>query len=129
MINIKRFIQQNRSVQELQEISTYFFDWVERHYLVQGHIESWFLLMDIKDVYLSQVPVNKLQGFVVSLMKNFRGRMYRLIAVNSPLLLKAAWAIVYSWLDEFVQQKIVICGTKSLTKNLLEYIDEEELEK
>jgi hypothetical protein len=54
--------------------------------------------------------------------------MFRLIAVNSPLLLKAAWGIVYSWLDEFVQQKIVICGTKSAAKNLLPFIDEKELE-
>lgn len=54
--------------------------------------------------------------------------MFRLMAVNSPLLLKAAWGIVYSWLDEFVQQKIIICGTKSVAKNLLEYIDENELE-
>ena len=50
--------------------------------------------------------------------------MFRLVAVNSPLLLKAAWAIIYSWLDEFVQQKLIICGSKSIKKNLLEYIDE-----
>jgi hypothetical protein len=54
--------------------------------------------------------------------------MYRLCAVNSPLLLKAAWNIVYSWLDEFVQQKIIICGSKSVAKSLLEFIDAEHLE-
>ena len=54
--------------------------------------------------------------------------MFKMMAINSPLLLKAAWVVVYSWLDEFVQQKIVICGTKSVAKNLLEYIDENELE-
>ena len=96
--------------------------------LVQGRIESWLILMDLRDVYISQVPVNSLQGFIVSLQKNFRGRMFRLLAVNSPMLLKAAWAIVYSWLDDFVQQKISICGYKSVTKNCLEYIDENELE-
>ena len=62
------------------------------------------------------------------MQKNFRGRMFRLVAVNSPLLLKAAWGIVYGWLDEFVQQKIIICGSKSVAKNLLEFIDENELE-
>ena len=54
--------------------------------------------------------------------------MFKMMAINSPLLLKAAWVVVYSWLDEFVQQKIVICGTKSCAKNLLQYIDEDELE-
>jgi len=53
VINIKKFIEQKRTVTELQDISTYFFDWVERYMLVQGRVESWFLLMDIKDVYLS----------------------------------------------------------------------------
>lgn len=129
VINIKKFIEQKKTMSELQDISTYFFDWVERYMLVKGRVESWFLILDCKDVYVSQVPVSSLQGFIVSLQKNFRGRMFRLIAVNSPLILKAGWALVYSWLDEFVQQKLIICGTKSLTKNLLEYIDESELEK
>jgi hypothetical protein len=40
-------------VTELQDISTYFFDWVEKYFMVQGRIESWFLLMDLKDVYIS----------------------------------------------------------------------------
>lgn len=97
--------------------------------LVRGRVESWFIIIDCKDVYISQVPITSLQGFIVSLQKNFRGRMFRLTAVNSPLLLKAGWAMVYSWLDEFVQQKLIICGSKSLKKNLLEYIDENELEK
>jgi hypothetical protein len=38
---------------EQQAISTYFFDWVERYMLVQGRVESWFLLLDVKDVYLT----------------------------------------------------------------------------
>lgn len=128
VINIKKFIEQKKTVTQLQEISTYFFDWVERYMLVKGHVESWFLIIDCKDVSVSQVPVTSLQGFIVSLQKNFRGRMFRLVAINSPLLLKAAWAIVYSWLDEFVQQKLIICGSKSLAKNLLEYIDDSQLE-
>ena len=54
--------------------------------------------------------------------------MFRMFAVKSPLLLKVGWGLVYTWLDDFVQQKIKICGTKSCAKNLLEYIDEDELE-
>lgn len=54
--------------------------------------------------------------------------MFRLVLVNAPFVLKAAWNIIYNWLDEFVQQKIILCGTKSVGKNLLEYIDEKELE-
>jgi hypothetical protein len=50
------------------------------------------------------------------------------MAVNSPMLMKVGWGIVYGWLDEFVQQKIVICGNKSVSKHCLEYIDETELE-
>jgi hypothetical protein len=53
VINIRKFIDQKRSMSELQDISTYFFDWVEKYYLVQGRVESWFLLMDCSDVYLS----------------------------------------------------------------------------
>jgi hypothetical protein len=54
--------------------------------------------------------------------------MYKLCAVNAPMLLKAAVNIVYNWLDEFVQQKIIICSSKSVAKNLLEFIEPESLE-
>jgi len=76
---------------------------VERYFLVQGRVESWLLIIDLKDVYLSQVPLMQLQGMIVGLQKNFRGRMFRLIVVNSPLVLKAAWAVVYNWMDDFVK--------------------------
>ena len=53
VINIRKFIDQKRSMSELQDISTYFFDWVEKYFLVQGRVESWFLLMDCSDIFIS----------------------------------------------------------------------------
>ena len=52
-----------------------------------------------------------------------------MIAVNSHWLLRGFWNIVWKWLDEFIQQKIILCGYgEECVKNCLEYVDEEVLE-
>jgi hypothetical protein len=44
------------------------------------------------------------------------------------MLLSAFWGIVQSWIDDFIKQKMTICGYKNVTETLLEYIDEDTLE-
>lgn len=86
----------------MNDIACYFFDWVVQNFMVSGHIESWLVIMDFKDVGITQLPVKSLKGFVKSLQSNFRGRMFRMIAINSHWVLRALWNAVWSWLDEFV---------------------------
>ena len=74
------------------------------------------------------MPVNQIKGFVSHLQKNFRGRMFRMFIVNSPLLLTAFWNIAWTWLDDFIKQKITICGYNNVGTTLMEYIDENTLE-
>jgi hypothetical protein len=127
-LNLKVFIEQKKSMQELEVIVNFYFDWVVENMMIPGHVENWLIVIDMKDVALTQLPISSLKGFIKSLQSNFRGRMYRLIACNSHLILRTFWNAVCSWLDQFVQQKIIICGYHDCTKNLLEYIDIDDLE-
>ena len=38
------------------------------------------------------------------------------------------WSIVWTWIDDFVKQKIYICGYYDFKENLLKYINPESLE-
>ena len=67
MVNVRRFIDKNVTLDEIIEASSYLFDWVVRHMMIPGRIESWLIIMDLKDVGMTQLPVKQLKGFVSSL--------------------------------------------------------------
>jgi hypothetical protein len=35
--------------------------------MVPGHVENWMIVIDMKDVALTQLPVTSLKGFIKSL--------------------------------------------------------------
>ena len=96
---------------------------------VPGHIENWMVIMDLNGVGITNLPVRQIKAFVKSLQGNFRGRMFRTVAVNSHWLLRGLWNAAWAWLDEFVQQKIIICGYNDCTTTLLELVDSKTLER
>jgi hypothetical protein len=51
-----------------------------------------------------------LQGIISSMGKNYRGRMFRLFAVDVAWLVRGLWKIVRPMLDEFTASKINIYG-------------------
>lgn len=78
--------------------------------MLPGHVENWILVVDMKEVGITELPVSKLKGFLKAMQQRFRGRMYRVLAINSHWLLRAFWNMVISWMDAFIQQKIIVSG-------------------
>ena len=39
------------------EIAAYFFDWIVRNMMVSGRIESFLVILDLKDVGITQMPI------------------------------------------------------------------------
>ena len=88
------------------EIASYFFDWIVRNMMVPGRVESFLVILDLKDVGITQMPINKLKAFVSTLQSRFRGRMYRMIVCFSQFMLRAMWTVIWTWIDEFIKTKI-----------------------
>ena len=57
MLDIKKFTSQNKSVEELEDIACFYFKWVVDNLMVPGHIEGWLVIIDMKDVGITQLPV------------------------------------------------------------------------
>jgi len=68
------------------------------------------VILDLTNVGLTQVPKSLLQGIISSMGKNYRGRMFRLFAVDVAWLVRGLWKIVKPMLDEFTASKINIYG-------------------
>jgi hypothetical protein len=123
VFNLKRLHNISPQLEERAKCAWLFFEWVLNNMMVPGHIESWFIIMDFDGIGLTQLPVSELKGMVGSLQRNFRGRMFRNVIVNSHWLVSGLWSTVKGWLDPFVQQKILMPSSAQTKETILQYVD------
>ena len=100
---MKKLIKANMELSDLETIACYYFDYLINNFLLPGHVENWILIVDMKEVGITELPVSKLKGFLKAMQLRFRGRMFRVLAINSHWLLRAFWNMVISWMDAFIQ--------------------------
>jgi len=100
---------------------------------VPGHVESWFILLDLKEVTVATVPVGKIKTFASSVLENYRGNLFRLVIVNTSWLVRGMFNFVYPVFDGYTRQKIIMsgdCDSKDYLKEVVaKYFDVNKLEK
>lgn len=94
-----------------------------------GQIEDWTVIIDLTNVGLTQIPKSVLQGMISAMGKNYRGRMFRMFAINVAWLVRGLWKVVRPMLDEFTSSKINIYGSSDFEADILKVIDADKLEK
>ena len=93
-----------------------------------GAIENWLVILDWTDVGLTEIPTKKLKTMVSQLQRNFKGRLYKLFAINVSIVLRTVWFMVKSMTDKFTQKKMILHGS-DFEKDLINHIDKNNLEK
>ncbi len=54
------------------------------------------------------------------MQNNYRGRLFKLFVVHTPMMLRALWKIAKGWMDPFTQEKIKVRAGKSKFKDDLD---------
>ena len=62
------------------------------------------------------------------MQRNFRGRNIKAFFVNTHWVLQGIWKMVFNWLDEFMQQKMIFANDNQILETLVEYMDEDIIE-
>ena len=78
------------------------------HALVPGKVETWNLVVDFKDLGLSQIPMNQLRMMSMRMKKNYKLRVHNIVAVNTSWVIKQAANIINTFLDARLTNKIKI---------------------
>jgi hypothetical protein len=109
-INVNKIIKEvlgkhKASQQDLEEYFTFWFTWVKNHMMVNGKIERMFLVYDMKDVKVWDIPMGKLQGLVKVQVDLFTiGGPYRNIFVNMDWQINTIVKVVNSWFNEHTRE-------------------------
>jgi hypothetical protein len=83
-------------------------------------------IIDMSTVGITEIPTSLLKRMMVLLQRNFRGRLYKLFVLHTPLLIKGLWSIAKAFLDRFTIAKINLL--RSDFSQIYEYVDKSILE-
>ena len=55
-INVERLVKTDMEIDELIKLSVYFLDYIMTKALIPSKIENWFVIIDCKNVGITQIP-------------------------------------------------------------------------
>ena len=95
--------------------------------LVPGKVETWVIIQDIRDVGVTQIPVNLLKSLSERLTIYYTMRLEKCFTINVPMTVGALWKVVKVFIDPETRKKIFI-QRKGWDKMLAEDISPDNLE-
>ncbi|CAE7821762.1 SEC14 [Symbiodinium sp. KB8] len=99
-----------------------------RYMAVPGKIESLNVVIDLKDLSLSQIPIGVLREVHRSMGMYYVGRIFRFYICNMPRILGTLVPLAKKVLTERQRQKLVfVCRPEDITKDMAERQIEEDL--
>eukprot|EP00918_Siedleckia_nematoides_P003106 GHVU01007016.1.p1 GENE.GHVU01007016.1~~GHVU01007016.1.p1 ORF type:complete len:503 (+),score=65.25 GHVU01007016.1:333-1841(+) len=113
-----------------QAIRTVFY-WMEEviaHMLVMGRVEQWVAIVDLNFTRFFGSNSGILKDIALGLLHNYRGRLSKLIFLNSDFILRSIFSALKFFLPESTRCKILFPGADESKPMLREFIHESQLE-
>ena len=76
--------------------------------LAPGKVETWNMILDVKDVSLTEFPVYALVGSNQRIEQGYKMRLNYLIVVNVDWRIKIACKFIYNFLSNRIAEKIIV---------------------
>ena len=127
IINVRRMIDSKINLDRLVAMADFFLNYVIEHAMIPGKIEGWTSIFDLKDVGVTEIPKDRIQGLVRNMSKNYRGRLYRFYATDVTFVVRQLWQLAHRFVDEFTNKKLQIFGN-DYQEAVAELIAKENLE-
>ena len=127
-MNVRRIVDLNFPIEIINAGTSFFFDFLARKLLVPGQVENWIMMVDLNDVGMTSLPVNKVKAIIGMTQKHFGGRLYRQFLVNMSFMLRKSTSVFLNFVDDITQQKISAHNDKTYKAELLKLISPDNLE-
>lgn len=129
IMNMKKILKTEESLENLLRLTMYWVECLINDGMIAGKVENWFCIVDCEGVGVTEIPKKKLEAMVGVMTSNYRGRLFKMFAVNTPILLRAFYKVIKGWIDPFTSEKIKVrAGVKKFSADLDKFIDPESRE-
>ncbi|EGR29409.1 hypothetical protein IMG5_156020 [Ichthyophthirius multifiliis] len=107
---------------------SYFLNIIKKHMFVNGKIENWIFIIDVKEKGIFDLPLKALNIIIQTMQINFGGHLEKMFVLNPSFGLNTSWSIIEKMIDEEAAAKITF-AKKGKMEKLYEQIPKEQVQK
>ena len=127
MINVRRLLEWDVSVEALIEGSSFFFDFIVKKLLLPGKVENWIIIIDLDNISLTKIPVKKVGAIITNGVRNFGARLFRNYNINASWTVRKSNQIFTAFIDDITKIKSQTFGD-NYRDAIFQYIPKESIE-
>ena len=127
MINVRRLLEWDVSVEALIEGSSFFFDFIVKKLLLPGKVENWIIIIDLDNISLTKIPVKKVGAIITNGVRNFGARLFRNYNINASWTVRKSNQIFTAFIDDITKIKSQTFGD-TYRDAIFQYIPKESIE-
>jgi hypothetical protein len=99
----------------------YLLQYVMDYCLIPGQIENWVVILDLKDIYVTSIPI-ELQKIITNMLNNYPCRLFIMYIINISGNLDFLWGTIKPLLSNTTQRKIKLLKSSNI-KELFTFIN------
>jgi len=100
--------QKEKQYDRLTDLCVFCMEYFLRYMIVPGRVEGMNILVDLKGLYLSQMPVAALEKFYKTVSHHYCGRTFRFYVVNMPFALRILLNVAKGIISERQAMKLIV---------------------
>ena len=105
----------------------YFIEFVINNCLINGRVENWDLIVDCKDLKMTNIPFD-FQKIFVENHKVYRCRLYKMFLINLTGIFEFFWNLAKKIIGPVIEAKASKIENNDNYKNLFEIINRDQVE-
>ena len=125
--NMRKGLDSKLDATSLIDTMDFLLAYTQYHALVPGKIESWNVIIDMKNVALWEFPIGALVTLAMRMKAQYKVRLYNVVAINVNWLLVQAGSFVKRYGDPRKPSKILIF-MQDFEEHLFNLVGKEQLE-
>ncbi len=124
---LKRLCEAKVSAEQLVRLAVFMLEFATRELLVPGKVETLVTVVEMEGVGVMGLPMGPLKAVGEVLRNNYKGRVYKQFALNTPGLVKGLYGMFRNFVDNCTVDRAELLGDDY--SELHNYIDRSQLEK
>ena len=101
IVNFRRLVDNNVDVDEFFRLNDFIMSYIIANAMLPGQIEQWQLIIDLRGVALTEIPISHLVGVSKRGTTFYKQRSTATLGIGVSWIIRAAVKFLYNFFDEF----------------------------
>lgn len=110
ILNVRKLIDAGLDPANCFDFVDFFMSYIVQNALVPGRVEQYSLIIDFRDVALTEIPVQSIVSMISRSTTLYKHRSCQTLVVGVGWIIRVAVKFVYNFMDAFQLEKFVVYG-------------------